>query len=106
MGFVRPIDESRLNMNFIYSGLTEAFHYIRNSISFVNIRNSVNSFTGSVPEAFSLRTLISDGEGDVFGLFGYKYIYNYILPIYENGIFVLPATDEAGTIIGDISSCC
>ncbi|MDD4164299.1 MAG: hypothetical protein PHD46_03145 [Eubacteriales bacterium] len=106
VGFVRPIDESRLNMNFIYSGLTEAFHYIRNSISFVNIRNSVNSFTGSVPEAFSLRTLISDGEGDVFGLFGYKYIYNYILPIYENGIFVLPATDEAGTIIGDISSCC
>jgi len=106
IGFVRPIDDSRLNMNFVYSGLTEAFNYIRNNISFVSIKNGTTTFTGSVPETFSLRTLIADGEGSVYGLFGYKYIYNYILPIYENGVFVLPSTDDAGTIISDISSCC
>lgn len=106
IGFVRPIDISRLNQNFVYSGPTEAFNYIRNNVSFVSIRNGTNTFTGSVPETFILRTLIADGEGSVYGLFGYRYLYNYILPIYENGVFVLPATDEAGTIIGDISACC
>lgn len=106
IGFVRPIDETRLNMNFVYSDQTEAFNYIKNNIAFVSIRNGANNYTGSVPDIFSLRTLISDGEGSVYGLFGYRYIYNYILPIYENGVFVLPSTEDAGTIIGNISSCC
>ncbi|HAN21574.1 MAG: hypothetical protein A2Y15_01820 [Clostridiales bacterium GWF2_36_10] len=106
IGFVRPIDETRLNQNFVYSGPTEAFNYIRNNISFVNIRVGVNNFTSSVPDQLSLRTLIADGEGSVYGLFGYRYIYNYILPIYENGVFVLPSTDDIGTIISDISRCC
>lgn len=106
IGFVRAPDDTRLNMNFVYSAQTEAFNYIRNNISFVSIKSGTNTFTGSVPENFTLRTLISDGAGNVYGLFGFKYLYNYILPIFENGVFVLPATDEAGTIIGDISSCC
>ncbi len=106
IGFVRPIDRSRLNLNFVYSAQTEAFNYQKNNISFISIRNGANSFTGSVPDMFSLRSLISDGMGSVYGLFGFRYIYNYILPIYENGVFVLPSTDDAGIIIGDISSCC
>lgn len=106
IGFVRPIDESRLNMNFVYSGISEALNYIRDTISFVSVRNGTNIYAGSVPDTFSLRTLISDGEGAVYGLFGYRYLYNYILPIFENGVFVLPATDNAGTIISNISSCC
>ncbi|PKM62478.1 MAG: hypothetical protein CVU97_05185 [Firmicutes bacterium HGW-Firmicutes-21] len=106
IGFVRPVDQTRFNQNFVYSAQTEAFNYIRNDISFVSIRDGANNYTGSVPSIYSLRSLISDGAGAVYGLFGYRYIYNYILPIYENGVFVLPSTEDAGSIIGDISSCC
>lgn len=105
IGFVRPIDTSRLNQNFVYSGQTEAFSYIRNDVSFVSIRNGTRNFTGAVPVEFSLRTLISDGQGNVYGLFGYQYIYNYILPIYLNGEYVLSA-DNVGNIVDNISRCC
>jgi hypothetical protein len=106
IGFVRPIDESRLNQNFIYSGQTEAFNYIRNDVSFVSIRSGTQNFTGAVPVEFSLRTLIADGEGNVYGLFGYQYIYNYILPIFLNGVYVLSAADNVGNIVDNISRCC
>jgi hypothetical protein len=72
IGFVRPIDETRINQNFVYSGQTEAFNYIRNDVSFVSIRNGAQNFSGAVPAEFSLRTLIADGEGNVYGLFGYQ----------------------------------
>lgn len=106
IGFVRPIDDTRLKQNFVYSGQTEAFNYIRNDVSFVSIRNGTQNFTGAVPAEFSLRTLIADGEGNVYGLFGYQYIYNYILPIYLNGEYVLSAADNVGNIVDNISRCC
>jgi len=106
IGFVRAIDTTRLGQDFVYSDQTEAFHYIRNNISFVSVKNRTENFTGSVPSVFSLRTLISDGNGSVYGLFGYQYIYNYILPIYKDGMFVLPSTEEAGNIIDQLSTGC
>lgn len=66
-----------------------AMSTLRNSTRTVTVSDNGKIFTGILDPSYSLR-MIFYFNGDIYGLFGRGYIYNYICRIYSDGEFSLP----------------
>ncbi len=56
----------------------------------VTVSDGGNIQTAILDSAYSLRQLIAMENREIWGLFGLGYIYNQIIPIYQNGVLLLP----------------
>jgi hypothetical protein len=87
-------DNGETITDFISFG-DERFAFATRKSNFTVVTVSDNGETQSavVDSKLSLRMLFSM-DGSVYGLFGYSYIYNRIVPIYTNGRLTLPKAIE------------
>lgn len=101
---LRP-ENGRLNLHYAISGPVRALHFRKNQTEFVNIAELGAVFLGIVPSNLVLRGFLPSGVHDLYGLFGYRYLYNYLIPLYRNGAFLLPANGEIDHILQSICAC-
>ncbi len=105
LGIAIPPEDGRTNLHYAISGPVRALHFRRNQTEFVNIAEMGAVYLGVVPNSMVLRGFLPSGFHDLYGLFGYRYLYNYLIPIYLNSSFVLPVTGEMEHILQNIRSC-
>ena len=86
-------DRNEIITDFIspYQGLY-AMSTVKAGIRTVTVSDGSDTHSAILGQGHTLRMLIDGGNGNIHGLFGKNYIYNKILPIYENGVFGLPST--------------
>jgi len=83
-------DKNEVLTDFIAFGEEKyAMSTINNGVRTISVSENGITRSGILHKHFSLRMLFED-NGIIYGLFGQKYIYNQIMPIYENGILTLP----------------
>lgn len=97
--------DDQLNLHYGISGSANALHFRYRNTEFVRIIDGAASFLGALPESMVLRGFAESGVRDFYGVFGYRYLYNYLLPIYQNGQLVLPATDDMKLILQNLCPC-
>lgn len=102
---VIPEGRGRLHLHYAVSGTVRALHFRKNETEFVNLVDQGAVYLSVVPEALTLRDLVPYGTHDLYGLFGYRYLYNYILPIYLNCTFLLHTNAEPEFILQNIRPC-
>lgn len=102
---VLPEDRRRLHLHYAASGTVRALHFRKNETEFVNLADQGASYLSVVPDALILRDLVPYASHDLYGLFGYRYLYNYLLPIYLNCTFLLHTNAEPEHILQNIRAC-
>ena len=98
-------EKGRENLHYAVSGPARALHFRKNGTEFVNIAEMGAAYLGIVPSELRLRGFLPSGVHDLYGLFGYRYLYNYLIPLYRNGVFLLPANGEIDRILRSLCSC-
>lgn len=98
-------ENGRENLHYAISGPARALHFRRNGTEFVNIAELGAAYLGIVPSDLRLRGFLPSGVHDLYGLFGYRYLYNYLIPLYRNGVFLLPANGEIDWILQSLCTC-
>lgn len=98
-------ESGRENLHYSVSGPARALHFRKNGTEFVNIAELGAAYLGIVPSDLRLRGFLPSGVHDLYGLFGYRYLYNYLIPLYQNGVFLLPANGEIDRILRSLRSC-
>ncbi len=98
-------ERGRQNLHYTSSGTARALHFRRNNTDFVNVAELGAVYLGVVPPNLTLRGFLPSGTHDVYGLFGYRYLYNYLIPLYRNGVFLLPANGEIDRILQSFCAC-
>ena len=82
-------DNNESIIGFIPLGVEKyAFAVRKNGLTVITVADRCRSQSVTVDNSASLRMLFKSGN-TVFGLFGYSYIYNRIVPIYTNGILTV-----------------
>ncbi len=67
-----------------------AMSTLKDGLRAVTVVDGDRTYGAILERGHTLRMLIDAGNGVIHGLFGKSYIYNRILPIYQNGVFSLP----------------
>lgn len=67
-----------------------AFSSLKGNIRTVTVSENGISQSAILGRGHTLRMLIYSENNEIHGLFGNNYIYNRMIPIYRNGILVLP----------------
>lgn len=98
-------ENGRENLHYAVSGPARALHFRKNGTEFVNIAELGAVYLGIIPSELRLRGFLPSGVHDLYGLFGYRYLYNYLIPLYQNGVFLLPANGEIDRILQSLRSC-
>lgn len=98
-------ENGRENLHYASSGPARALHFRKNGTEFINIAELGAAYLGIVPSALRLRGFLPSGVHDLYGLFGYRYFYNYLIPLYRNGVFLFPANGEIDRILRSLRSC-
>ena len=98
-------ERGRVNLHYTASGTARALHFSRDRTEFVNVAELGAVYLGVVPPNLTLRGFLPSGAHDVYGLFGYRYLYNYLIPLYRNGVFLLPANGEIDRILQSFCGC-
>lgn len=98
-------ENGRENLHYAVSGPARALHFRKNETEFINIAELGAAYLGIVPSDLRLRGFLPSGVHDLYGLFGYRYLYNYLIPLYRNGVFLLPANGEIDRILRSLHSC-
>lgn len=98
-------ENGRENLHYAVSGPARALHFRKSGTEFVNIAELGAAYLGIIPSALRLRGFLPSGVHDLYGLFGYRYLYNYLIPLYRNGVFLLPANGEIDRILRSLRSC-
>lgn len=102
---ILPPDENELLLHYAISGAAQALHYRRDNTEFINLAEAGEVFLGVVPNELRMRGFLPSGLHDVYGLFGYRYLYNYLVPIYQCGHFLLPSVLDTERILQNIRPC-
>lgn len=88
-------DKNEILSDFISFGEEKyAMSTLNNGVRTISVLENGITRSGILAKNLSLRMLFEE-NGVVYGLFGQKYIYNQIIPIYENGILTLPNSTES-----------
>lgn len=98
-------EKGRSNLHYAVSGSARALHFRKNGTEFINIAELGAVFLGIVPSNLVMRGFLPSGAHDLYGLFGYRYLYNYLIPLYRNGAFLLPVNGEIDHILQSICAC-
>ena len=69
----------------------------------LTVRTAEKTISGSVSGRLVLRDLIPLENGTLYGLFGFRYRYNYLLPVYVDGKITLPAEEDLLCFLQNIS---
>ena len=80
-----------------------AVHHRSRRGDLLTIRNGEETYAGSVLGRLVLRDLIPLENDTLYGLFGFRYRYNYLLPVYTNGTITLPVEEELLCFLQNIS---
>lgn len=96
---------SRYLFNIATNGDLTAVHHRRRWGDMLTVASPANTQTGAICGRLVLRDLLPGGEGVFYGLFGYRYQYNYLLPVYADGRIVLPGEDELFTFLQNVTPC-
>ncbi len=102
---ILPTERTRLLLLYAISGTARALAFCRNGMSFINVAEIGAVYLGTSPDGLSVRDLVPHGLGDFYGLFGYRYLYNYLMPIYKNGAFCLPSDGTMASVLRNIRPC-
>ena len=91
--------------HFVNYGPGYMLHTVRNGQNY--IENSENGSTSgiAVPDGLSLKGFMVSGS-NVYGAFSGDYVYTYIVPLRQNGVF--PASDLSpdGILDSALANCC
>ena len=91
--------------HFVNYGPGYMLHTVRNGQNY--IENSENGSTSgiAVPDGLSLKSFMVSGS-NVYGAFSGDYVYTYIVPLRQNGVF--PASDLSpdGILDSALANCC
>ncbi len=98
-------DRSRRLIRYAVSGTAKALAFCRHGMTFINVSEIGADFLGTAPDGLTVRDLVPYRPGDIWGLFGYRYLYNYLMPIYRNGAFCLPSDSGVSTVLQSFYSC-
>ncbi|MBQ3154807.1 MAG: hypothetical protein IJB88_06195 [Clostridia bacterium] len=99
---ILPTDRSRFLLRYAVSGTAQALAFCKNGMTFLNVSEIGAVYLGTSPDGLTVRDLVPHGLGDIYGLFGYRYLYNYLMPIYQNGAFCLPSDGGVSTVLQSI----
>lgn len=102
---VSPAEEGRLNLHYAISGPAHALHFRKKDTEFINLAELGAVYLGTLPDSMILRGFLPRGFHDLYGVFGYRYLYNYLLPIYQNGQLVLPSGSDMEHILQNLCPC-
>lgn len=102
---ILPTDRTRLLLRYAVSGTARALVFCRNGTVFINVAEIGAVYLGTSPDGLSVRDLVPHGLGNIYGLFGYRYLYNYLMPIYRNGAFCLPSDGTVASVLQNIRAC-
>ena len=96
---------SRMLFNVATNKELTAVHHRRRWGDLLTVAAENDSQIKAICGRLVLRDLIPGGEGVFYGLFGYRYQYNYLLPVYVDGRMVLPSEDELFTFLQNVTPC-
>ncbi len=96
---------SRYLFNVATNEELTAVHHRRRWEDMLTVASPTNTQTGAICGRLVLRDLIAAKEGVFYGLFGFRYRYNYLLPVYSNGRIILPSEDELFTFLQNVTPC-
>lgn len=99
---ILPTDRSRVLLRYAVSGTARALAFCKNGMTFLNVSEIGAVYLGTTPDGLTVRDLVPHGLCDFYGLFGYRYLYNYLMPIYQNGAFCLPSDGSISTVLQSI----
>ncbi len=102
---ILPPDGEELLLHYAISGAAQALHYQRDQTEFINLAEAGDVYLGIVPNELRMRGFLPIGLHDFYGLFGYRYFYNYLVPIYQCGRFLLPSVLDTERILQNIRPC-
>ena len=71
-----------------------AVHHRSRRGDLLTVRTAEKTISGSVSGRLVLRDLIPLENGMLYGLFGFRYRYNYLLQVYVDGKITLPAEED------------
>ena len=102
---IKPQNANVIYYNYLYFCDGEIYQYCKNGSKYVSFtKNGYGSTNASVPNTVMLKSLIGTDGGGIYGFVTYKYLYNYIFPIFENGVFSLNSLSDITSLINSVSS--
>lgn len=96
---------SRFLYNVARNGALTALHRRLEWGDGVTVSWEGESVTGILSCRLALRDLLPWGEDGFYGLFGYRYQYNYLLPVYKDGRLCLPEETALLDFLQNIPPC-
>ncbi len=96
---------SRYLFNVATNGGLTAVHHRRRWGDMLTVASKADTQTAGICGRLVLRDLIPGGSGVFYGLFGYRYQYNYLLPVYANGRILLPGDEDLPEFLQNVAPC-
>lgn len=96
---------SRYLYNVARNGGYTALHRRVNWGDAVTVSREGESMTGMLSGRLALRDLLPWGTEGFYGLFGFRYRYNYLLPIFQGGRLCLPEAEGLLEILQNMPPC-
>lgn len=96
---------SRYLFNVAEAGGLTAVHHRRRWGDMLTVASEAGSETAGICGRLVLRDLIPGEAGVFYGLFGYRYQYNYLLPVYADGRIILPGEEDLPAFLQNVTPC-